>query len=139
MTGCLCRYPMYIESDAWVTNLKQKLACGSILVSNHMEYYEWFTRGLQPGVHYVEVDADDICEDTLRKVLAHPFPCMVSAASPPYALATVIAFSSAHDAHAETTHLAASISSIVKWPAIISMSQPSPHRGQEASEVQDGH
>ena len=59
---------MYIESDAWVTNLKQKLACGSILISNKMEYYEWFTRALQPGVHYVEVDSADICEDTVRKV-----------------------------------------------------------------------
>lgn len=66
---------MYIESDAWVTNLKQKLACGSILISNKMEYYEWFTRGLSPGVHYVEVDSADICEDTLRKARLCCRPC----------------------------------------------------------------
>ena len=63
----LGRYPMYIESDAWVTNLKQKLACGSILVSNKMEYYEWFTRALQPGLHYVQVDPGDLCNDTAFK------------------------------------------------------------------------
>lgn len=59
---------MYIESKAWVTNLKQKLACGSILVSNKMEYYEFFTRALKPGVHYVEVDANNLCLDTADKV-----------------------------------------------------------------------
>ena len=62
------RFPMYIESDAWVTNLKQKLACGSILVSNKMEYYEFFTRALQPGLHYVQVDPGDLCNDTAFKV-----------------------------------------------------------------------
>ena len=66
--GLRCRYPMYIESDAWVTNLKQKLACGSILISNKMEYYEWFTRALQPGLHYVQVDPGDLCNDTAFKV-----------------------------------------------------------------------
>ena len=60
---------MYIESAAWVTNLKQKLACGSILVSNQMEYYEFFTRALQPNVHYIEVDSSNICVDTAEKVL----------------------------------------------------------------------
>ena len=63
---------MYIESHAWVTNLKQKLACGSILVSNKMEYFEFFTRALKPGVHYVEVDSHNICVDTARKVNAPP-------------------------------------------------------------------
>lgn len=66
--GVLCRYPMYIESKAWVTNLKQKLACGSILISNKMEYFEFFTRALKPGIHYVEVDQNNICLDTAEKV-----------------------------------------------------------------------
>ena len=66
---------MYIESDAWVTNLKQKLACGSIVVSNKMEYYEWFTRALQPGLHYVQVDPGDLCNDTAFKVR----PCCAAA------------------------------------------------------------
>jgi len=59
---------MYIESKAWVTNLKQKLACGSILISNKMEYFEFFTRALKPGIHYVEVDEKNICTDTAEKV-----------------------------------------------------------------------
>lgn len=71
---CVCRYPMYIESQAWVTNLKQKLACGSILISNKMEYYEFFTRALKPGVHYVEVDANNLCIDTADKVRLRLLP-----------------------------------------------------------------
>ena len=59
---------MYIESDAWVTNLKQKLACGSVLMSNQMEFFEFFTRALQPGVHFVEVDSKDLCHDATLKV-----------------------------------------------------------------------
>lgn len=59
---------MYIESDAWVTNLKQKLACGSILMSNQMEFHEFFTRALVPGVHYVELDSKDLCHDAASKV-----------------------------------------------------------------------
>ncbi|EIE18997.1 hypothetical protein COCSUDRAFT_54837 [Coccomyxa subellipsoidea C-169] len=62
------RYLMYIESDAWVTNLKQKLACGSVLMSNQMEFFEFFTRALQPGVHFVEVDSKDLCHDATLKV-----------------------------------------------------------------------
>ncbi len=59
---------MYIEADAWATNLKQKLACGSVLMSAKMEYYEFFTRALQPNVHYVEVSTNDMCHDTASKV-----------------------------------------------------------------------
>ena len=66
----LCRYLMYIEADAWATNLKQKLACGSVLMSAKMEYYELFTRALQPNVHYVGVSTSDMCQDTASKVSA---------------------------------------------------------------------
>ena len=59
---------MYIESDAWVTNLKQKLACGSVLMSNQMEFYEFFTRALVPGVHYIEIDSRNLCHDAARQV-----------------------------------------------------------------------
>ena len=61
---------MYIEADAWATNLKQKLDCGSVLMSAKMEFYEFFTRALEPDVHYVEVDTHDMCHDTARKVNA---------------------------------------------------------------------
>jgi hypothetical protein len=62
------RYLMYIESDAWVTNLKQKLACGSVLMSNQMDFFEFFTRALKPGVHFVEVDSKNLCQDAAQKV-----------------------------------------------------------------------
>ena len=73
---------MHIESHAWTTNTKQKMACGSVFVSHRLEYYEWFTRALKPGIHFVEVDPDTICVDTATKVsLAHTsgtgLPCSV--------------------------------------------------------------
>ena len=70
-----CRYLMYIEADAWATNLKQKLACGSVLMSAKMEFYEFFTRALQPNVHYVEVSTKDMCLDTAQKVPLQPALC----------------------------------------------------------------
>lgn len=36
-TFAACRYPVYIESDAYANNLKTKLACGSVLVVLQME------------------------------------------------------------------------------------------------------
>ncbi|KAK9835269.1 hypothetical protein WJX74_010474 [Apatococcus lobatus] len=65
---CDYRYPMHIESHAWTTNTKQKMACGSVFVSHRLEYYEWFTRALKPGIHFVEVDPDTICVDTATKI-----------------------------------------------------------------------
>ncbi|KAK9859348.1 hypothetical protein WJX84_004391 [Apatococcus fuscideae] len=65
---CDYRYPMHIESHAWTTNTKQKMACGSVFVSHKLEYYEWFTRALKPGVHFVEVDPETICVDTATKI-----------------------------------------------------------------------
>ncbi len=59
---------MHIESHAWTTNTKQKMACGSVFVSHRLEYYEWFTRALKPGIHFVEVDPETICVDTATKV-----------------------------------------------------------------------
>ena len=106
----LHRYNVYLESDAYASNLKQKLAsqwgaskgaregptvavalchggrataqpptqlarpthhpqplqaCGSVLVAPvPLEYHEWWSRALQPGVHYVEATTqeDEICD-----------------------------------------------------------------------------
>ena len=33
-----------------------------------MGYYEFFTRGLKPGIHYVEVDPENLCDDLVNKV-----------------------------------------------------------------------
>ncbi len=69
-TDCVqsCRYVLYLESMAWSTNGRHKFSCGSVIISNKMGYYEFFTRALQPGVHYVEVDPDNLCDDLVNKV-----------------------------------------------------------------------
>lgn len=33
-----------------------------------MGHYEFFTRALKPGVHYVEVDPENLCDDLVSKV-----------------------------------------------------------------------
>ena len=63
-----CRYPIVLESGAWTTNMKQKLSCGSVLLSNKLFFYDFFTRALKPGVHFVEVDSADICNDVVAQV-----------------------------------------------------------------------
>ena len=60
---------MYIESRAYVSNLRQKLACGSPVLAPRMTYYEWWSRALTPGVHFVEVsDGPGMCADVVAKV-----------------------------------------------------------------------
>ena len=63
-----CRLNMYIESDSYASNLKQKLVCGSVLVALRMEYFEWYARGLEAGKHYVELtnEEDHVCEQVGR-------------------------------------------------------------------------
>ena len=41
-----------------------------------MGYYEFFTRALKPGVHYVEVDPDNLCDDLVSKV-SHSLICLL--------------------------------------------------------------
>lgn len=66
-----------------MTNLRLKLTCGSVLLSNAMRFHEFFSRALVPGYHYVETNDTDLCNDALRKVAAmetriksaeHPLP-----------------------------------------------------------------
>ena len=57
-----------LESGAWTTNMKQKLSCGSVLLSNKLFFYDFFTRALKPGVHFVEVDSADICNNVVTQV-----------------------------------------------------------------------
>eukprot|EP00887_Chlorella_sp_A99_P001293 scaffold14.g1293.t1 len=62
---CDWRFPVYLESEAYSSTLKQKMACGG--------YHEWFSRALQPGVHYVDVATGKpgvFCEDMVAKVRA---------------------------------------------------------------------
>ena len=48
---------MYIESKAYVSNLRLKLICGSPVLAPQMTYYEWWSRALQPGTHFIQVCA----------------------------------------------------------------------------------
>jgi Glycosyl transferase family 90 len=69
------RYPVYIESCAWSTNFKHKLAAGSVTLAIQPHYYEFFSRALVPGMHYIPIDESDICNDIVRKVCASDFSC----------------------------------------------------------------
>lgn len=70
------RYLVYVESNAWATNLKQKLACGSVVLAIRPRYFEFFSRALRAGVHYIEVQPatgpgpafSGMCTDLARQV-----------------------------------------------------------------------
>lgn len=51
----MSRYSAYLECEAYTTNLRQKLATGSPLMSPTMQYWEWWSRALVPGKHFIEV------------------------------------------------------------------------------------
>ena len=50
---------------SYSSKYKQLLACGSVMVAPTIEYPDFFLRALQKGVHYVELDPNDLCEDTV--------------------------------------------------------------------------
>lgn len=74
--ACNWRYIMYLESKAWATNFKQKLACGSVVLAVQPTHFEFFSRALAAGVHYVEVPTvkggdlmyAQMCVDIARQV-----------------------------------------------------------------------
>ena len=63
-----CRYNVYIESQAYASNLRQKMVCGSVLVALRTEYWEWYAPALVPGRDYVQVthEEDHVCEEVGR-------------------------------------------------------------------------
>ena len=73
----LCRYNAYIESSAWSTNLKQKLASGSPVLAIVPRYPEWFSRALVLGTHYVKAESQTksplkLCDEVVKLVRAIP-------------------------------------------------------------------
>lgn len=64
----LCRYNVYIESGAWATNFKQKLASGSPVFAIDPQAPEFFSRALRPGVHYAPLRVSDMCNQTVATV-----------------------------------------------------------------------
>ena len=79
MNTCHGRYLLYVESEAWATNFKQKLACASVVLAIKPRFFEFFARALRPGVHYVEAAPPergnmayaDMCVDLVRQVMCH--------------------------------------------------------------------
>ena len=53
----VCRYTLYVESKAYVSNLRQKMATGALVLAVRMHYYHWWSRALKPGIHFVQVHA----------------------------------------------------------------------------------
>lgn len=59
---------MYIESGAWATNFKQKLASGSPVFAVDPRSPEFFSRALRPGLHYFPLPIGDMCNQTVDTV-----------------------------------------------------------------------
>lgn len=65
---CSWRYVIYIESAGWSASLKYRLACGSVLLQVAPRLWEWFSRGLVRGTHFLQVPTDPpsaLCPSTL--------------------------------------------------------------------------
>ena len=62
---CEYRYLLVLESGAWTTKHHQLLACGFVLFNPPITYPGFFLRALTPGVDYVELAANNFCEDML--------------------------------------------------------------------------
>ncbi|RMZ57139.1 hypothetical protein APUTEX25_003596 [Auxenochlorella protothecoides] len=67
---CDFRYDVHVEALGVSRDLKHKLACGSLVVAFRMEYWEFWTRGLQPGRDYVQLtnEEDHVCNETAAAV-----------------------------------------------------------------------
>ena len=61
MSFDMCRYKIYIEGMAWSVSEKYILACDSMTLLVKPKYYDFFTRGLQPLVHYWPIDNRNKC------------------------------------------------------------------------------
>ena len=50
------------------------MATGAVVLAVQMHYYEWWSRALKPGIHFVEVsEGDDMCDDIVNKVRFWPY------------------------------------------------------------------
>lgn len=47
-----CRYKIYVEGNAWSVSQKYILACDSLALLLEPQYFDFFTRGLNPMQHY---------------------------------------------------------------------------------------
>ncbi|KAL8100926.1 uncharacterized protein LOC141683220 isoform X1 [Apium graveolens] len=58
---CSHRYKIYIEGRAWSVSEKYILACDSMTLLVKPQYYDFFTRSLQPLVHYWPINSNKKC------------------------------------------------------------------------------
>ena len=66
------RYNIYLESGAWSTNFKHKLASGSPVFALDPRTPEFFARALRPGLHYLPLHGTNMCNETVRQVSPQP-------------------------------------------------------------------
>ena len=84
-TYCRHRYLPYLESHAYSSKYKQLLACGSVMIAPRIDYPDFFLRALVPGVHYIQLNTSNLCEDTvsaLSTLTIHPVPSNLSSWHP---------------------------------------------------------
>lgn len=56
---------IYVEGVSWSVSLKYIMACGSPTMVVSPNHYDFYMRGLQPGVHYIRVQPDNSCVSKL--------------------------------------------------------------------------
>ncbi|XAR63084.1 Protein xylosyltransferase [Bertholletia excelsa] len=59
---CNYRYKIYVEGFAWSVGEKYILACDSMSLLISPQYYDFFTRGLIPTIHYWPIKKNDMCK-----------------------------------------------------------------------------
>ncbi|KAL3517148.1 hypothetical protein ACH5RR_024050 [Cinchona calisaya] len=59
---CTHRYKIYVEGYAWSVSQKYILACDSMSLVIDSQYYDFYTRGLLPTVHYWPISENEKCK-----------------------------------------------------------------------------
>ncbi|XP_048319394.2 uncharacterized protein LOC107429904 [Ziziphus jujuba] len=59
---CTHRYKIYIEGYAWSVSEKYILSCDSVTLIVKPQFYDFFTRSLQPLLHYWPINDNDKCK-----------------------------------------------------------------------------
>ncbi|KAM7276100.1 hypothetical protein ACFE04_017966 [Oxalis oulophora] len=60
---CTHRYKIYIEGNAWSVSEKYILACDSMTLFVKLNYFDFFTRSLEPMKHFWPIRSTDKCRD----------------------------------------------------------------------------
>ncbi|KAI4311519.1 hypothetical protein MLD38_036405 [Melastoma candidum] len=60
---CKHRYKVYVEGNAWSVSEKYIMACNSTTLMVKPDFYDFFTRGMYPLVHYWPIRPANMCKD----------------------------------------------------------------------------